>query len=71
MKIPKHVLKLLCQVCAEMRIIRARDGVPYTHTGYKSDVSQEYWDSLISDIDEVVVKETGKTAWLNPLLYED
>jgi len=60
----------MCQAYAEMNTIRARDGVPYCFDGRKSDVSQDYWDSIMDKLNTVVTEATGQGCWLNPCLYQ-
>lgn len=67
--IPASAIKVMCEAWTEMNIIRARDGVPYMHNGYKSDVSQEYWDDIMQRLDEEVTTATGRGCWLHPALY--
>lgn len=64
------IVKVMCQAYQEMNVIRARDGVPYMHNGYKSDVSQEYWDSIMDKLDEEVENATGRKCWLHPSLNQ-
>lgn len=33
----------------ELNEIRARDGIPYTHNGYQSSVTEEYFSSVVDD----------------------
>jgi hypothetical protein len=61
--------KAIAQAWLEMNTIRARDGVPYQFDGTKSGVSQDYWDSDMNGLDQILVDETGKGAWLHPSLY--
>lgn len=61
----------MCEAYREMNAIRARDGVPFTSFGYKSDVTQEYWDDIMNRLNSEVLKATGKSAWLNPILFEE
>ena len=35
---------------AELNTIRARDGVPYTHGGYKSGVDEAYFSSVVDGL---------------------
>lgn len=65
----RKALRCLVFAYQELNAIRARDGVPYTHTGFKSDVDEKYWSDLVDSIDLVVVKATGHTAHCHPLLY--
>lgn len=67
--IPASAIKVMCEAWTEMNTIRARDGVPYMHNGYKSDVSQEYWDDIMQRLDDAVKSATGRGCWLHPSLY--
>lgn len=67
--IPASAIKAMCEAWTEMNTIRARDGVPYMHNGYKSDVSQAYWDDIMQRLDDEVKKATGRGCWLHPVLY--
>lgn len=62
-KLPDEVLKVLCEAYREMNIINARDGAP-------GDVSQPYWDDIMHRLDEIVRKDSGNGAWLNPILFK-
>ncbi len=59
MKIPKHVIKVMCEAYNGMKNIRARDGV-----------TQEYWDDIINRLDAIVEDVTGHTAHCHPSLYK-
>lgn len=67
----ENAILAMCQAYQEMNIIRARDGVPYTSYGYKSDVSPEYWDSIMKKLDSAVTEATGHGCWLHPCLYQN
>lgn len=56
---------------AEMNEIRARDGVPYTHNGCKSSVSEEYFSSVVDELSDAVLFATGRPAHCHPELYCD
>ena len=43
------VLSALKRAYTELNIIRARDGVPYTHYGMKSDVDEKYFSSVVDE----------------------
>ena len=34
---------------SELNAIRARDGVPYTYQGYKSDVAEDYFSEVVDN----------------------
>ena len=61
--------KVIAEAWREMNTIRARDGVPRHSDGQQSDVSQEYWDSIMERLDAVLKVETGHGAWLHPSLF--
>jgi hypothetical protein len=52
-----------------LNAIRARDGVPYTSNGWKSDVHEEYFSSVVDELDDAVIAATGKSAHCHPELY--
>lgn len=54
----------------EMNEIRARDGVPYTHMGCKSSVTEEHFSRVADMLDEAVKAATGKSAHCHPELYK-
>jgi len=58
--------KAIAQAWLEMNTMRARDA--YQFDGTKSVVSQEYWDSVMNGLDQLLVEETGKGAWRHPSL---
>ncbi len=64
-KLPKHVIKVMCEAYLQMNTIRARDGVP---TG--SNVTQEYWDDIMDRLTDIIEDETGHTAHCHPSLYK-
>jgi len=65
----KEHQKAIAQAWSEMNAIRARDGVPYQFDGTQSDVTQEHWDSVMDGLNQILVDETGKAAWLHPSLH--
>lgn len=71
LKSRNSAIRVMCEAYAEMNAIRARDGVPRCFDGRKSDVSQEWWDSIMERLNTEVVKATGKPAWLNPILFKE
>lgn len=62
-KLTDKELRTLCFVYQEMNSIRARDGAPIN-------VCHEYWDRLTEQVDDIVMNQTGKQAWLHPFLYD-
>ena len=53
----------------ELNEIRARDGVPYTHQGCKSSVCENYFSSVVDELDAAVKAATGLSAHCHPELY--
>ncbi len=66
MKLPDYIIKVMCEACREMAIIRARDGVPKG-----SNVTQEYWNDIINRLNCIVTDATGHSAYCHPSLYKD
>ena len=62
----------LWQAHAELQAILARDGVPYTHNGWKSGVDPEYFERVVCDtraallLLSTVTGEDWSTPWLPP-----
>lgn len=65
----RALVRAAVRAFAELNAIRARDGVPYTHNGWKSDVQEEYFSSVVDGLDEAVKAVTGKSAHCHPDLY--
>ena len=63
--IPSHVIKVMCEAWREMNTIRARRGVPKG-----SNVTQEYWDDIMSRLNDIIQDETGHSAHCHPSLYK-
>ena len=53
----------------ELNTIRARDGVPYNHMGYKASVCPDYFSSVVDGLDAAVKTISGKSAHCHPFLY--
>jgi hypothetical protein len=53
----------------ELNCVRARDGVPYTADGYRSGVDEDYFSSVVDELNEAVNAVTGKAAYCHPELY--
>lgn len=64
-------IKALVKAFEELNTIRACDGVPYHHDGTRSAVGEEYFSSVVDEIDFAVTSITGISAHCNPLLYSD
>lgn len=65
----KRAIRALVKAFNELNRIRARDGVPYCRGGMKSDVDEDYFSSVVDDIDDVVTEATGRSAHCHPELY--
>lgn len=66
----KLVIQALVQAHCELNSIRARDGVPYDSTGYRTSVDEEYFSSVV----ELCKKALGELdAWdeqlSRPIIY--
>ncbi|HQR71248.1 MAG TPA: hypothetical protein PLE54_11630 [Burkholderiaceae bacterium] len=68
----KHLTaaRALVKAFNELNAIRARDGVPRDYAGMKTGVSEEYFSSVVDDVDAAVLALTGLGAHCHPLLYE-
>lgn len=44
----------------ELNAIRARDGVPYTHDGWKASVDEEYFSSVVDESFAALAKAEGR-----------
>lgn len=49
-----HKDALLWAAWMELNAIRARDGVPYNHLGYKSDVAEEYFSNIVDALSDAL-----------------
>lgn len=59
---------LMWQAWHELNAIRARDGVPFDHMGYPSDVDEAYFSQLVDDLAEWLGEEAK--PWPPQLLKE-
>jgi hypothetical protein len=50
----------LWQAWNELNAIRARDGVPYTHQGWKASVDESYFSKVVDDCEAAIQKLTGE-----------
>ena len=69
----KRVSKVLLAIALaykELNAIRARDGVPYTHDGWKSSIDEEYFAGVVDKLDEAMIDMSGQSAHLHPILYQ-
>lgn len=67
----RKLVRAAVRAFLELNTIRARDGIPYTHSGFKSDVNEEYFSSVVDGLDEAVKDATGCSAHCHPELYKD
>jgi hypothetical protein len=65
----RALVRAAVRAFAELNAIRARDGVPYMHGGWKSDVDEAYFSSVVDGLDEAVKSATGRSAHCHPELY--
>lgn len=65
----RHLVRAAVRAYAELNEIRARDGVPYTHQGIRSSVTEEYFDSVVNDLSASVMLATGHAAHCHPALF--
>lgn len=65
----RQLVRAAVRAFAELNAIRARDGVPYTSSGWKSGVDEQYFSSVVDGLDEAVEAATGKSAHCHPELY--
>jgi hypothetical protein len=65
----RQLVRAAVRAFAELNAIRARDGVPYTHEGWKSGVDEDYFSSVVDGLDDAVKSATGKSAHCHPELY--
>lgn len=54
-----ELLSQLHNAYHELNAIHARDGVPRTHEGFKSSVSQEYFTGLVEGIRDLLARIDG------------
>lgn len=55
----EKVAMVVWRAWTEMNEIKARDGVPYTHLGYKSSVDEDYFASVVKDLEDLYRDITG------------
>ncbi len=63
-------VKALVKAFLELNAIRARDGVPYSRRGDRYGVCEEYFSSVVDDVNTAVKELTGITAHCHPSLYK-
>ena len=61
----KRLTLALWKAWAELNAIRARDGVPRTFNGWKSDVDEGYFSDVVDECKDAIEAATGKpiTPW--------
>lgn len=67
--ITRMLVRAAVKAYAELNAIRARDGVPYTYYGCRSDANEEYFSSVVDELSAAVEAATGKPAHCHPELY--
>lgn len=55
-----EIATAIWQAWRELNAIRARDGVPYTHMGWKDGISEEYFSRVVDDCAAAYKKVTGQ-----------
>jgi hypothetical protein len=56
----KQLTAALWKAWKELNTIRARDGVPRTFHGWKSDVSEDYFSEVVDECGAAITAATGK-----------
>jgi len=61
----KQLTNALWMAWHELNTIRARDGVPRTYGGFKSDVNEEYFSEVVDTCSAAIQAATGQppTPW--------
>jgi hypothetical protein len=54
------VAEALWQAWMELNEIRARDGIPYTHQGWKASVDEKYFSQVVDDCAAAYQQVTGR-----------
>lgn len=65
----RHAVRAMVKAFQELNAIRARDGVPYSRDGSRYGVCENYFSSVIEELDASVRELTGKSAHCHPELY--
>lgn len=65
-----RAVRVMVRAFLELNTIRARDGVPWTHMGYKASVTEEYFSSVADELDATVMEITNHSAHCHPELYK-
>lgn len=55
-----QIAAALWQAWMELNAIRARDGVPYMHDGYKASVDEGYFSKVVDDCADAYKALTGR-----------
>ena len=56
-KIDPRTASVIWAAWIELNAIRARDGVPYTHTGWKAGVSEEWFSAVVDGLADALGKD--------------
>ena len=56
----KKLAEALWKAWNELAIIRARDGVPYTHLGYRAGVAPDYFSAVVDECEAAITAATGE-----------
>lgn len=65
----RRAVRAMVRAFLELNTIRARDGVPLTRYG-PSSVTEEYFSSVVDELNAVVIAMTGHSAHCHPELYK-
>ena len=68
-RIIRRLVRAAVVAYAELNEIRARDGVPYTHLGCRSGVTEESFSNVVDALNDAVQDATGHPAHCHPELY--
>lgn len=69
-ELQRQCVRAMVRAFRELNTIRARDGVPHTRFGWASDVDEDYFSSVVDELDKAVLAATGKSAHCHPELYQ-
>lgn len=56
----KQLTAALWKAWNELNTIRARDGVPYTHLGYRAGVAEDYFSAVVDECEVGIQAATGQ-----------
>jgi hypothetical protein len=66
----KQLAGALWKAWHELNTIRARDGVPRTHQGFKSDVAEDYFSEVVDECGAAIQAATGEPPKPWPLTFQ-